>query len=92
MSQSTGGLDADAGSSATVEERRVNEQRTSGTHKGKKATFGDSREQTESGPDLAILPVAGILLGFGLMLPLLARIWERLGQKKNIAPPKKAGP
>ena len=82
MSQSTGGLDADAGSSATVEERRVNEQRTIGTHKDKKATFGDSSEQTESGPDLAMLPVAGILFGVLLILPVLAKIWERLSKKK----------
>ena len=82
MSQSTGGLDADAGSSATVEERRENEQRTSGTHKGKKATFENSSEQTESGQDLAILPVAGILFGVLLILAAGAKIWKRLRKKK----------
>lgn len=82
MSQSTGGLDADAGSSATVEERRVNEQRRSGTHKGKQATFEDSSEQTESGPDLrdnvllqvTVVAVLLILAGWWL--------WRRKMKKK----------
>lgn len=82
LSQSTGDLDADAGSSAAVEERRVDEQRRSGTHEGNRATFGDSSERTVSGPDLANNVVIQVAVAVLLLILPGVWIWNRFQKKK----------
>ena len=82
LNQVTGGLDADTGSSATVQERREDEQRRSGTHEGNQATFEDSSEQTESGPDLRENVLLQVTVAAVLLILAGAWLWRRKMKKK----------